>query len=123
MKPSPYLFLVFSSLASQKCVWPSTTKYRWPSFSYMRASLRRVTGPLAGDEDRPGAGQPALVEVVEGVVGRLQGVRPGVEGDLALGGQGHQLGQVVVGPDDVADDVALAGDDLDGRDLDLAAVA
>ena len=39
MKPSPYLFLVFSSLASQKWVWPSTTKYFSPSFSYMGASL------------------------------------------------------------------------------------
>jgi hypothetical protein len=39
MKPSPYLFLVFSSLASQKWVWPSTTKYRSPSFSYINASL------------------------------------------------------------------------------------
>jgi hypothetical protein len=31
--------LVFSSLASQKCMWPSTTKYFSPSFSYIGASL------------------------------------------------------------------------------------
>src|SRR5215207_2274293 len=125
MNASPKRFLVFSGLASQKPVWASNTKV--PSFigpllpGPARARFRSWS--LAGDEDRAGPGQPPVVEVVDGVVGRLQRVGLGVEGDLALGGQGHQLGQVVVGPDDVADDVALGGDDLDGRDLDDPAVA
>src|SRR5215207_8348597 len=125
MNASPKRFLVFSGLASQKPVWASNTKV--PSFigpllpGPARARFRSWS--LAGDEDRAGPGQPPVVEVVDGVVGGLQGVGLGVEGDLALGGQGHQLGQVVVGADDVADDVALGGDDLDGRDLDDPAVA
>ena len=53
----------------------------------------------------------------------VQRVGPGVQGDLARLGQHHQLGEVVVGADDVADDVALGGDDVERRDVQLAAVA
>ena len=37
-------------------------------------------------------------------------------------GEHHQLGQIVVGADDVADDVALGGDDVQRRHLERAAV-
>ena len=39
------------------------------------------------------------------------------------GGQGHQLAQVVVGADQVADEVDLGGDDVDRRDVDVLAIA
>src|SRR5215212_4283973 len=39
MKPSPYLLVVFSGLASQKWMCPSTTKYFSPSFSYKTVVL------------------------------------------------------------------------------------
>ena len=39
------------------------------------------------------------------------------------GGQRHQVAQVVVRPDEVADEVDLGGDDVDGRDVDVLAVA
>ncbi len=46
-----------------------------------------------------------------------------MERDLPLSGEDHELGEVVVGADEVADDVALRGDDVDGRHLHRAAVA
>src|ERR1700677_2046551 len=83
---------------------------------------RIKSGCLFGDEDGAAA-DAAGVEVGEGVGGGGQGVGLGVEGDLAGLGEGHQLGELVVGADDVADDVALGGDDVQGRDGDRAAVA
>ena len=47
----------------------------------------------------------------------------GVQRDLALGGQGHQVLQVDVGPDEVADERDLARDDVDRRHVDVLAVA
>src|SRR5690349_16642696 len=83
--------------------------------------LPRRPGRL-GDEDRAAA-DPAGVEIGQRL-GRLgQRVGPGVQGDLARLGQHHQLGQVVVGADDVADDVALGADHVERRDVQLAAVA
>ena len=41
----------------------------------------------------------------------------------SAGGQRHQFAQVVVGPDEVADEVDLGGDDVDRRDVDVLAVA
>ena len=45
----------------------------------------------AGNEDGPAA-DPAVAEVVDGVVGGFQGVAGGVERDLALACEGDQLG-------------------------------
>ena len=42
---------------------------------------------------------------------------------LPCGGEHHQVGQVVVGADQVADEVDLGGDDVDRRDVDVLAVA
>ena len=46
-----------------------------------------------------------------------------MQGDLARLGKNHQLRELVIGADDVPDDVALGGDDVEGRDADRAAVA
>src|ERR1700722_9337217 len=80
-------------------------------------------GPLALRHEDGAPADAACVEVGEGVVGGVERVRLGVQGDPAGLGEGHQLGQLVVGADDVADDVALGGDDVEGRDRDRAAVA
>src|SRR6266498_3978461 len=106
MNPAPYLFFWLAGLASQKCMWPSTTKYFSPSFSYMPTSrhslpgvrLRGDTLPTLGclgwtgpggrglrDEDAA-APQAAGVEVVHGVVDGVEGIALGVQLDLALGG-------------------------------------
>ena len=62
------------------------------------------------------------VEVVHGGVDSVERVRPRVELHFALRGQHHQLGEVVVTADQIANDASLAGDDVDGRDVDRAAV-
>ena len=82
----------------------------------------RPTALQARDEDGAAA-HPAGVEIVQRVEGGVERVGLGVQRDLARLGQHHQLGQVVVGADDVADDVALGGDDVERRDVERAAVA
>ncbi len=81
--------------------------------------LVHVVGPLASerdlrDEDRAAA-DPACVEIVERVERRIEGVLLGVQRDLARLGQHHELGEVVVGADDVADDVLLTADEIERR--------
>src|SRR6266487_7046743 len=74
------------------------------------------------DEDRTAA-DAAGVEIGQRFRRCVQRVGPGVQGDLPALGQHHQLGQLVVGADDVADDVALGADHIQRRDVQLAAVA
>src|SRR3954453_4875732 len=80
-----------------------------------------VVGP-SGHEDRPPA-HLAGVEIGDRLDGVVEGVGAGVERHLAALGEHHQLGQLVVGADDVSDDVALGGDDRQRRPLERAAVA
>ena len=75
-----------------------------------------------GDEDRAAA-DPSVVEIVQRVQRGLEGVLLRVERDLAGLGEDHQLGQVGVGADDVADHVLLLRDEVQRRGLELAAVA
>src|SRR5277367_1775217 len=82
-----------------------------------------LKSPLALRHEDGAPADAAGVEVGEGVGGGGQGVGLGVQGDPAGLGEGHQLGQLVVGADDVADDVPLGGDDVEGRDVHRAAVA
>src|SRR5919112_4289377 len=75
-----------------------------------------------GDQYSPSP-ELAVVEVLYRVVDGVQRVGRSVQIDLALGGQHHEFGQVVVGADQVAGDVALGRDDVYCRDLHHAAVA
>src|ERR687893_1703970 len=75
-----------------------------------------------GDQYSPSP-ELAVVEILYGVVDGVQRVGRGMQIDLALGGEHHQFDEVVVGSDQVAGDVALGRDDVDGRDLHHAAVA
>src|ERR1700749_2124300 len=84
------------------------------------ANWYRMT--LLGDEDGAAA-YPACVEVGERVGRGVERVGLGMQRNLARLGQRHQLDQVVVRADDVADDVPLGGDDVERRDGDGAAVA
>src|SRR3954452_8055296 len=101
-------------------MWESTMKYFSPSFSYMTCLREdRGGGKLRNrlrDEDRPAA-DVARVEVVQRVQRLVQRVLHGVQGDLPGLGQDHQLGEVVVGADDVADDVLLPRDEIQGGGL------
>src|ERR687890_336108 len=75
-----------------------------------------------GDQYSPSP-ELAVVEVLYRVVDGVQRVGRSVQIDLALGGQHHEFGQIVVGTDQVAGDVALGRDDVYCRDLHHAAVA
>src|SRR5882757_7449984 len=77
--------------------------------------------PMSGHEDRAPA-YLAVVEVVEGLLEVGERVGGGVQGDLPAGGQHHQLGEVVVAAHQVADEVDLGRDDVDGGYVDRAAV-
>src|SRR5436190_13905441 len=75
-----------------------------------------------GDQD----GAAAYVSGVEVVDGRLEVVESvfrGVQRDGAAGGQRHQVAQVVVRADKIADEVDLGGDDVDRGDIDVFAIA
>src|SRR6202165_4835088 len=83
---------------------------------------RVVAGVGSGHEDGP---SPYLagVEVVDGRLEAVEGVLHGVQMDRSAGGEHHQLAQVVVRADEVADEVDLVGDDVDRWDVDVLAVA
>src|SRR5690348_14804881 len=107
--------------------WSTPASSRARASAPKRSSLA-IAPPYAlmparsGNEDRAAA-DPAGVQVSERLGGGIHGVRPGVQGHPAAFGQGHQLGEVVVGAHDVPDDVALGGDDVERGDLHGAAVA
>src|SRR3981081_2257860 len=67
MKPLPYLLAWFSGLASQKWIWPSTMKYRSPSFSYTADSLLsdrlKIEAEVVGGVLRVGEEQRPVVEI------------------------------------------------------------
>src|SRR3984885_2344696 len=106
-------------MASASWSTPASSKAR--ASAPKRSSLAISRPPAytsaheSGHEDGAAADPPGI-QVSQGVRGGVQGVGPGVQGDPARLGQGHQLGELVVGPDDVADDVALGGDDVQCRD-------
>src|SRR3954464_13729387 len=89
------------------------------------ASLRRGGGALADAlrHEDPAALEPPVVEVRHRVVDRVERIRARVKRDLALRGQGHQVLQVDVGPDEVADERDPPRDHVDRRDVDVLAVA
>src|ERR1700745_468459 len=100
--------------------WSTPASSR-PRASAPKRSSLAMDAPL-WDEDGAAA-DPAGVEVGARVGRGVERVGLGVQGDLAVLGQHHQLGQFVIGTHDVADDVALGGDDVQGRDGQGAAVA
>lgn len=75
-----------------------------------------------GTRDAATAGASVL-RIGDRGVDVVQGVGLGVQGDEAPLREVHQFHEVVVGADEVADHVDLAGDDLDGVEVERAAVA
>src|SRR4051794_4240082 len=101
---------------------PACRSSRASWLKYSRFPIEFLLRGAGGDEDAAPL-EPSLVEVVHRVVDRVQRVRRRVQAHLALGGQRHQVLQVDVGPDEVADEGDLARDDVDRRDVDVLAVA
>src|SRR3954452_1069984 len=104
--------------SSRRASWLKCS--RLPIHSLLRG--RRVLPDAFRDED-PAALEPPVVEVGHRVVDGVQRIRARVERDLALRGERHEVLQVDVGPDEVADERDLARDDVDRRDVDVLAVA
>src|SRR5829696_6237597 len=94
-----------------------------PSFGHRSSNVREglSTTWASGNEDGP-TPNPAAVELLEGFHGVVERVGTRVQGDFSVLGQHHQLRQIVVGADDVPDDVPLGGDHVEGRDDQRAAV-
>src|SRR5712691_1332209 len=113
----------------------ASASWSTPASSRLRASSPKrnslAIGPpgrwcvsARGLRDEDGAASdPARVKIADSLGGGVQRVGPGVQGNLPGLGQHHQLGEVVVGADDVADDVPLGRDDVERRDVHRAAVA
>src|SRR4051812_31292620 len=104
--------------SSRRASWLKCS--RLPIHSLLRG--RRVLPDAFRDED-PAALEPPVVEVGHRVVDGVQRIRARVERDLALRGERHEVLQVDVRPDEVADERDLARDDVDRRDVDVLAVA
>src|SRR3954453_2090318 len=104
--------------SSRRASWLKCS--RLPIHSLLRG--RRVLPDTLRDED-PAALEPPVVEVGHRVVDGVQRIRARVQRDLALRGERHQVLEVDVRPDEVADERDLARDDVDRRDVDVLAVA
>src|ERR1039458_8174304 len=104
---------------------PASGSEQWGRVSDSDQSVSdRKLGPdrKLGNEDGAAA-DPAGVAVGEGLRRGIQRIGPGVQGDLAVLREDHELRQLVVGADDVPDNVPLGRDDVEGRDVHRAAVA
>ena len=88
----------------------------------VEALAHGVVALLGRDEDAA-ALQPSIVQIGHRVIDGVERVLRGVERDLALRGQRHQVLEIDVGPDEVPDEGDLARDDVDRRDVDVLAVA
>src|SRR4051812_24701248 len=104
--------------SSRRASWLKCS--RLPIHSLLRG--RRVLPDTLRDED-PAALEPPVVEVGHRVVDGVERIRARVQRDLALRGERHQVLEVDVRPDEVADERDLARDDVDRRDVDVLAVA
>src|SRR2546423_5587576 len=86
-------------------------------------------GPSTTYKEAPGytsrdqntsASQLTTVQVVNGIKGSVKRIGGCVQFHLALGGQGHELNQVIVVAHQVANKVDLGGDNIDGRNSECA---
>src|SRR4029077_8061821 len=109
--------------ASANALTPCSSRAR-ASVLY-RSSLAMVSFlPIGRSGNQNGAAaHPARVEIVNRPLEFLKRVLARVQLHFALCGEHHQLLQVVVRGDQVADEVDLGGDDVDGGDVDVLAVS
>src|SRR5579875_622290 len=65
----------------------------------------------------------AALQIVNSLVGSLQRIAPGIQRDLALAGQRHQLHQIIIRANQISDKADLAGDNVNCGHDQLSAVA
>src|SRR3954447_18302397 len=112
-------------LASSSTPACSSRRASWLKCSRLPIGSLLGGGGLADalrDQD-PAPLEPSVVEIGHRVVDGVQRIGARVQGDLALRRERHEVLQVDVGPDDVADERDLARDHVDRRDVDVLAVA
>src|SRR5450759_3995893 len=66
--------------------------------------------------------QFAAIQVMDSVESGIERVNSRMHGHFALRGKSHQLGQIVVGTDKIADKVDLGRDDVAGGDIERATI-
>src|SRR5207247_2431229 len=83
-----------------------------------------MTGSLyvSGNENAPTA-QLATIQIMDRIGSSIQRIDRRMQGHLALSGQGHELSQVIIGADQVANEVNLGRDNIDRGDSELATIA
>src|SRR3984893_7871287 len=67
--------------------------------------------------------QFAAIQVMDSVESGIERVNSRMQGHFALSGKRHQLGQIIVGTDEIADKVDLGRNDVDGGNIERATVA
>src|SRR5579859_690541 len=83
---------------------------------------RSLCSPLCWNEYAAPA-QFAAVQVVDSVESRVERIDGRMKCDLTLSGQCHQFHQIIVRPYQVANEIDLGGDDVDGGHVEIAAIA
>src|SRR3954463_16815912 len=117
--------VTFTVLASSSTPAWSSRRASWLKCSRLPIGSLLGGGGLADalrDQD-PAPLEPPVVEIGHRIVDGVQRIRARVQGHLALRRERHEVLQVDVGPDEVADERDLARDDVDRRDVDVLAVA
>jgi len=79
-----------------------------------------VRRPLARGHEDTAAVEASALEVVHGIVDGVERVALGTERHSTLRRQGHELDEIVVGADKVAEEVDLGRDDVDRWHLEQA---
>src|SRR5712671_3831967 len=100
----------------------------WQARAELRCSaaipaLSRCPGPYYLRHKNTATAQFAAIQVMDSVEGGIERVNSRMHGHFALSRERHQLGQIIVGTDKVADKVDLGRDDVDGGNIERATVA
>src|SRR2546430_1512412 len=93
-----------------------------------RLSLRLLAAPCkylwwSSRDKNTSPSQLTAVQIMDSIEGSVKRIGGCMQFHLALGGQGHELHQVIVVANQVANKVDLGGDNIDGRNSEAATVA
>src|SRR5205807_3290695 len=77
---------------------------------------------LASGNENTATAQLATIQVMDGVVRGIKGIHRCMQLHFSLRCQGHQLCQVIVGSNQVADKVDLGRDNIDGGHIELLVI-
>src|SRR3954452_8604679 len=107
---------VLASASTPSC---SSRRASWLKYRRLPIGVRA----LLGRDENAAALEPPVVQIGHRVIDGVERVLRGVQRDLALRGERHQVLEVDVRPDEVPDERDLARDDVELRQVDVVAVA